>query len=136
MSTTTAPRKPGSARALFARTILMCEIFVVLFAALVCFGLSVAPVGAIVAVGAWLIVLAGAAAGTLGRGPVGFALGWVLQALLVATGVAMTLLSPFLVVMVAVAVVFAVLWAVSLRIGARVDVERQERYAAELALQT
>lgn len=134
MSTTTAPRKPGSARALFARTILLCEIFVVLFAALVCFGLSVAPVGVIVAVAAWLVVVAAAAAGTLARGPVGFVLGWVLQVLLVVTGVAMTLLSSFLVVMVAVGLVFAVLWGVSLRIGARIDVERQERYAEEVAL--
>lgn len=134
MTTTPAPRRPGSARQLFARTILLCEVLVVLFAALVCFGLRVAPTGVILGAAAGLGCLCLAAAALLRRGRLGEVLGWAAQVLLVAAGVAMTVAESFLGVMVVVAVIFLAIWVVAGRVGRRIDVERQERYEAELAL--
>lgn len=106
----------------------------VLFAALVCFGLRVAPTGVIVSGAAGLVVLCLAAAALLHRGRLGEVLGWATQVLLVAAGVVMTVAESFLGVMVVLAVVFLVMWVVAGRVGRRIDVERHERYEAELAL--
>ena len=102
---TDQPRPPSSARRLFSMTILVSEVFVVLFAVLVVVGLRLVPAGAAWAGAAALTVLLVTAAGLL-RTRAGYLLGWVAQLALL---------------------------AVSQRVGGRVDRERRERHAAELA---
>jgi hypothetical protein len=124
---TPAPlRRPGSARQMFAMTVLVSEIFVVLFATLVAHGLEVADRGLVWAVGGAAMVACAVAAGLLRRGRAGYVLGTVVQVLLVLSGLAVP-------TMFIIGGIFAVLWIVSMRVGGRVDVERQERYRAELA---
>ena len=101
------------------------EVFVVLFAALVAFGLrepgsSVGPIWA-VAGGVALLCLIAAA---LVRRRFGIWLGSAVQVVLVASGV----MVPMMYVM---GVVFAALWVLALVLGGRIDGERAERAAAE-----
>ena len=118
------PRR--SARNLFALTTLVLEAFVVLFGALVAYGLQLADPLVIVLTAAIIALLAITAAGLVRRGRVGYALGWGVQVLLVASGV-------FVPMMFIVGGIFALLWFTSLRIGAQIDVERVEREDAEEA---
>lgn len=115
-------RPPRPAKQLFATTVLVLEAFVVLFAALVAYGLRLAEPAPIAATGALLAVVAVLAARTV-RTAVGYPLGWVLQVWLLLTG----LLIP---AMFVVGAVFAILWVVGLRLGGRIDRERAERLAA------
>ena len=118
------PRR--SARNLFALTTLVLEAFVVLFAALVAYGLQLAETWAIWVAGGVIAVLAILAAGLVRRGKVGYALGWAVQGMLV--------LSGFIVpMMFIVGALFTLIWHVSLRMGAQIDVERVEREDAEEA---
>lgn len=126
-TTDAAPRPPGSARLLFARTILVSEAFVVLFATLVAHGLRLADRPLVWAVGGAVMVAAVLATAALRRPRVGLVAGSIVQLVLVASGLVVPM-------MFVVGVVFALIWAVSLQLGGRIDVERQERYAAELAL--
>ncbi|MDD9206563.1 DUF4233 domain-containing protein [Georgenia sp. 10Sc9-8] len=121
-----APRRPGSARRLFATTVLACEAFVVFFAALVAVGLQLAPPAAVLGAGGGLVLLCVLAAGLLRRGRTGYVLGTVVQVLLLAAGLAVPM-------MVVLGLVFGALWVVAWRTGGRIDVERTERYEAELA---
>lgn len=122
-SSTPASKPPSSARQLFCMTILVCEAFVVFFAALVAYGLQLAS-GATVAVagsaGALLCVMA---AGLLRRGPAGYAVGTAVQVLLLVAGI-------WIPAMLVVGGVFAVLWVIALRLGSRIDRERVERLRA------
>ena len=128
MSTTdAAPRPPGSARLLFARTVLVSEAFVVLFATLVAHGLRLADRPLVWAAGGAVMLAAVLATAALRRPRVGLVAGSIVQLVLVASGLVVPM-------MFVVGVVFALIWAVSLQLGGRIDVERQERYAAELAL--
>lgn len=113
---------PRPAKRLFSSTVLVLEAFVVLFAALVAFGLRLADPVAIAAAAGTVALAAVLAAGLL-RTPVGYPLGWVVQVWLLLSG----LLIP---AMFVVAGVFAVLWVVGLRVGGRIDRERAERAAA------
>ncbi|MDQ1245701.1 MAG: hypothetical protein QG597_68 [Actinomycetota bacterium] len=70
-------------------------------------------------VGAGLAVLCVVAAGLVAR-PFGVALGWVVQVLVIATGV----LVPM---MVALGGIFAVLWWVAIRYGRRADAAADQR---------
>ena len=97
----------------------MLEAFVVLFAALVAFGLRVAEPSHVWLVGGALALSLVLAAGVLGR-PGGYVVGSVLQVAVVASGLAVPL-------MYVVGAIFAVLWVASLRLGARIDRERAER---------
>ena len=63
------------------------------------------------------------------RSVVGYALGWIIQAGLIVAAIAVPELRTHL---LAVAITFTVIWVVSLRVGARIDVERAERYQGEL----
>lgn len=101
------------------------EIFVIVFAALVAFGLrepgtSVGPIWAVAGGGALLCLIAAG----LVRRPVGLWLGSLVQVLLIASGLVVP--SMYL-----VGVVFAVLWVVAIVLGRRIDVERAERAALE-----
>lgn len=122
---TDQPRPPSSARRLFSMTILVSEVFVVLFAVLVVVGLRLVPAGAAWAGAAALTVLLVTAAGLL-RTRAGHVLGWVAQLALLAVSVTV----PTMLVLTGV---FVVMWAVAQRVGGRVDRERRERHAAELA---
>ncbi len=122
---TDQPRPPSSARRLFSMTILVSEVFVVLFAVLVVVGLRVVPAGAAWAGAAALTVLLVTAAGLL-RTRAGNLLGWVAQLALLAVSVTV----PTMLVLTGV---FVVMWVVAQRVGGRVDRERRERHAAELA---
>jgi hypothetical protein len=101
---------------------LVLEACVVLFAALVAFGLRVADPAAVWLLGGALALSLVLAAGLLRR-PGGYVVGSILQVAVVAGG----LLVPLMYV---VGGVFAVLWAASLRLGARIDRERAEREQA------
>lgn len=112
-------RPPRSARRQFAATMLVLEACVVLFAALVAYGLRVAEPGAVWLLGGGLALSLLLAAGLL-RQPGGYVVGSVLQVAVVAGGVLVPL-------MFVVGGIFAVLWLASLRLGARIDRERAER---------
>ena len=126
-TTDAAPRPPGSARLLFARTVLVSEAFVVLFATLVAHGLRLADRPVVWAAGGAVMLAAVLATAALRRPRVGLVAGSIVQLVLVAGGLVVPM-------MFVVGVVFALIWVVSLQLGGRIDVERQERYAAELAL--
>lgn len=126
-TTSAPPRRPGSARFLFGATMLVLEVFVVLFGALVAFGLRLVPTGPLVAGSLGLAALMVVATALLRRGSVGWVLGSVAQVLLLATALVLP-------AMVVPALVFGALWIASFVVGGRIDVERQERYAEELRL--
>ena len=114
------PARPArSARRQFGATMLVLEAFVVLFAALVAYGLRATEPGTVWLLGGGLALSLLLAAGLL-RQPGGYVVGSVLQLAVVAGG----LLVPLMFV---VGGLFAVLWLVSLRLGARIDRERAER---------
>lgn len=110
---------------MFCSTILTCELLVVLFAALVAFGLREpgTDVGAIWAVAGGLALVCLVAAAMVRR-PAGLWLGWIVQALLIASGFVVSM-------MFVVGVLFAVLWGVAVHLGGRIDRERAERAAVE-----
>lgn len=118
------PARPRSARRQFCVAVLSLEVFVVLFAALVVYGLRLAdPVTLAVGAGALGLSLA-LAAGLQGR-PGGLVVGSVLQVPLPLAG--LWLAMPMLVV---VGLLFAALWAAGVRLGGRIDTERAARTAA------
>lgn len=98
---------------------LVLEACVVLFAALVAYGLEVAEPRQVWLLGGGLALSLLLAAGLL-RQPGGYVVGSVLQVAVVAGG----LLVPLMFV---VGGVFALLWIAALRLGARIDRERAER---------
>ncbi|MDO5727374.1 MAG: DUF4233 domain-containing protein [Bowdeniella nasicola] len=120
-----APRRPRSARRLFCLVLLILEAFVGLFLALVLAGLALTSspvawvIGALVGGGALL----GAA---LVRNRVGIFLGWAVQIALIATGY-------WIGDMYVLGLIFLALWVASLRLGRRIDVEREQRYHLEIA---
>ncbi|WP_221934860.1 DUF4233 domain-containing protein [Georgenia yuyongxinii] len=118
------PRPPGSARRMFAMTVLVSEVFIVLFASLVAHGLRLADLGLIWGVGGAAMLACAVCAGLL-RHRAGYVLGSVVQVLLLAAG----FLLPMMFV---IGVIFGVLWVASVQLGGRIDVERKQRYAAEL----
>ncbi|MCL3860256.1 DUF4233 domain-containing protein [Actinotalea sp. K2] len=115
------PRRKRSARHQFAATILVLEAFVVFFAALVAFGLRLAPTGVVWAVGGALALSLVLVAGML-RWPAGYVAGSVLQVAVLATGLAVPM-------MFVVGGIFVAMWVVALRLGGRIDRERREREA-------
>lgn len=119
-----APRPRRSARAMFGASVLVTEALVVLFAGLVAYGLELASTAAILGGGGGIALGALLAAALLRHGILGYALGSMLQVLIVATGLVVPM-------MFGVGGIFAVLWLVSLRVGGQIDVERVERERAE-----
>lgn len=120
----TAPseRPPRSLRRSFAAMVLVGEVLVVGFAALVAKDLSGVS-GRTVAVAAGVTaVLALLAAGLL-RSRVGYLLGWLVQVVLVVSGV-------WVPMMFFVGIVFAVVWGFVLVAGGRADAVTAQRIAA------
>ncbi len=109
---------------MFTSAVLTFEIPMVLFAALVAFGLrdrsdSVGPIWAVAGVMALLCLVAAA----LVRTPAGLWVGSGVQVLLVASGFVIS--SMFL-----MGAIFAALWVIAIVLGNRIDRERAERDAA------
>lgn len=115
------PKKRRSIKVMFASTVLLLEAFVVLFATLVVFGLrsDTIPVGVILGVGLALSAVLIVACAFLTK-PYGMLLGWVLQVLVLATGI----VEPM---MFLVGTLFALTWLYGIRTGARLDRENAER---------
>ena len=114
---------PRSLRQSLASIVLGFETIVVFLAALVIWGLAptengtwgLPPWVALAAGGVLILGLVAAIA--LLRSPVGFALGWAMQALILASG----FLNP---AMFFVGAIFGGLWAYCMVVGARIDRER------------
>ncbi|GAB3555344.1 hypothetical protein GCM10027404_31950 [Arthrobacter tumbae] len=115
------PKKRRSVKVMFASTVLLLEAFVVLFATLVVFGLrsDTIPVGVILGVGLTLSAVLILSCAFLTK-PYGILLGWVLQVLIIATGIA----EPM---MFLVGILFALTWLYGIRTGARLDRENAQR---------
>lgn len=106
-------RRPRSVRATLASIVLATEFVVVLLAALVVWGLRDLPAPVALGGGAALLVLIVVAA-ALARSSIGIALGWLVQIVLLVTGV----------VQVAVGIVgllFGAFWLYCMIVGGRID---------------
>ncbi|KRF04566.1 hypothetical protein ASH00_13170 [Arthrobacter sp. Soil782] len=115
------PKKRRSVKVMFASTVLLLEAFVVLFATLVVFGLrsDTIPVGVILGVGLTLSAVLIVSCALLTK-PYGILIGWILQVLIIATGIA----EPM---MFLVGILFALTWLYGIRTGARLDRENAQR---------
>jgi len=94
--------------------VLVFEAIVLGLAIPVALALSDADGGAVVAVGLTLVVLCFLAAGLLGRGQVGLAIGWVVQVAAVLAGFVIP-------VMFFLGVLFGLLWFFAIRLGRKGD---------------
>lgn len=121
------PKKRRSTKVMFASTVLLLEAFVAFFATLAVFGLrrDDFPPVLILSVGIGLSVVLILACAVLSK-PWGVALGWILQLVLILTGLA----EPM---MYLVGALFALAWWYGIRTGIRIDSEsaRREREQAE-----
>lgn len=115
------PKKRRSIKTMFASTVLLLEAFVAFFATLVVFGLyrDVVPPALILGLGIGLSVVLVLCCALLRR-PAGYAIGWVLQVLLIVTG----FVEP---VMFVVGLLFALSWWYAVRTGGRLDRENAQR---------
>lgn len=120
------PKKRRSTKVMFASTVLLLEGFVAFFATLAVFGLrrEEFPPVLILSVGIALSLVLVFTCAVLSK-PWGVALGWILQLVLILTGI----LEP---TMFVVGVLFAVAWWYGIRTGIRIDGEaaRREREQA------
>lgn len=114
------PRRARTVTETLGSIVLACEILVVFLAALVAFGLNaiqgMPPVFALVAGGILCVALI-VAIGLLRRRS-GRILGWILQAIIVATGF-------FLPAMFFIGALFAAMWAYSMITGQRIDRQKE-----------
>ncbi|MFI8595904.1 DUF4233 domain-containing protein [Kocuria koreensis] len=121
-------KKPGSVKVMFASTVLLLEAFVVFFGTLAYFGLEHLHSGTGTKVSVMIggLVLAAAFVYNCAvlRKPWGYAMGWILQLLLVATG----FLLP---AMFVIGLCFMAAWWYSMVTGTRIDREKKERWEAE-----
>ena len=122
----TPPRAPRSLRRSFAAMVLVGEILVVGFATLVAKDLSDVSGSTLAVVAGGTALLCVLAAGLL-RSPVGYALGWLVQLLLVLSGF-------WVPMMFFVGIVFAAIWFVALQQGGRADAITAQRLAHEREL--
>ena len=105
-----------------ASIVLAFEVIVVFLASLVAFGLKVQP-GPVALIGGGVICLALLVTLALLRYEWSFALGWVLQGVIVATGI-------FVPVMWVIGLIFAGMWVYCMVVGGRID--RQKAAAEEM----
>lgn len=115
------PRKRRSTKVMFASTVLLLEAFVVFFATLAVFGLKRGefPPALILGTGIALSVVMIFACAVLSR-PWGVGLGWILQIVLILTGI----VEPM---MFLVGALFALAWWYGIRTGIRIDSESAQR---------
>ena len=122
-------KTPRSVKVMFSSTVLALEAFVVFFATLTEYGMGESSTGWVLGGGFVLCAVFMAACAVLKK-PYGYAVGWVLQLVLIATGV----LVPMMYV---IGVLFALSWWYGVRTGARLDREtaaravEQERWERE-----
>jgi hypothetical protein len=121
------PKKRRSTKVMFASTVLLLEAFVMFFATLAVFGLRRGefPPALILGVGIALSVVMVLACAFL-RKPWGIGLGWVLQVVLILTGI-------FEPAMFLVGVLFAICWWYGIRTGIRLDREAGQREREQAA---
>lgn len=119
------PKKRRSIKVMFASTVLLLEAFVVLFATLVVYGLrsDTIPQGVVLGLGLGLSTVLILSCALLTK-PYGIYLGWILQVLIILTGLA----EPMMFV---VGTLFALTWLYAIRTGARLDRENAERDRAQ-----
>ena len=106
-------RRPRTVTASLAAIVLACEFLIVVLAALVLLGLRDLPPGIALGGGAALLVLIAAAA-ALSTRPVGIALGWVVQVVLLLT-------FRLNLAVGVVGLIFVALWVYSMIVGRRID---------------
>lgn len=121
------PKKRRSTKVMFASTVLLLEAFVMFFATLAVFGLRRGefPPALILGVGIALSVVMVLACAVL-RKPWGIGLGWVLQVVLILTGI-------FEPAMFLVGALFAICWWYGIRTGIRLDREAGQREREQAA---
>lgn len=121
------PKKRRSTKVMFASTVLLLEAFVMFFATLAVFGLRRGefPPALILGVGIGLSAVMVLACAVL-RKPWGIGLGWVLQVVLILTGI----IEP---AMFLVGVLFGICWWYGIRTGIRIDREAGEREREQAA---
>jgi hypothetical protein len=115
------PRKRRSTKVMFASTVLLLEAFVVFFATLAVFGLKRGefPPALILGTGIALSLIMIFACAVLSR-PWGVGLGWILQVVLILTGI----VEPM---MFLVGGMFGLAWWYGIRTGIRLDSESAQR---------
>jgi hypothetical protein len=115
------PKKRRSTKVMFASTVLLLEAFVVFFATLAVFGLRRGefPPALILGTGIALSLVMVFACAVLSR-PWGVALGWILQTVLILTGI----VEPM---MFLVGALFGLAWWYGIRTGIRIDSESAQR---------
>ncbi|KQX68838.1 DUF4233 domain-containing protein [Angustibacter sp. Root456] len=118
-------RPPRSLRRSFAAMVLVGEVLVVGFAALVAKDLSDVS-GRTVALAAGVTALLAVLAAGLLRSRLGYVLGWLVQVVLVVSGV-------WVPMMFFIGIVFAVVWGFVLVAGGRADAVTAQRLAAARA---
>jgi hypothetical protein len=106
-------RRPRSVTSSLASIVLAVEFLIVVLASLVLFGLRDLPPAIALGGGGALLVLIAIAAALASR-PVGIALGWVVQALLLLSGFQ----NPAVGI---VALIFVALWVYSMIVARRID---------------
>ena len=121
------PRKRRSTKVMFASTVLLLEAFVMFFATLAVFGLRRGefPPAVILGVGIALCVVMIVACAFLTR-PWGIGLGWILQLVLILSGI-------FEPAMFLVGALVAAAWWYGIRTGIRLDREAGERAREQAA---
>lgn len=107
-----------STKRTLAATTLAAEALVVFFATLVASRLSSVGLTTSLVAGGVLLVLCVLCAGMLRR-PSGYALGWVLQLVIIASGF-------WVPIMFAIGVVFALIWWAAIHWGTRIEREQAE----------
>ncbi|QHK19354.1 DUF4233 domain-containing protein [Pseudarthrobacter psychrotolerans] len=115
------PKKRRSTKVMFASTVLLLEAFVVFFATLAVFGLKRGefPPAVILGIGIALSVVMVLACAVLSK-PWGVGLGWILQIVLILTGI----IEPM---MFLVGALFGLAWWHGIRTGIRIDSEATKR---------
>jgi hypothetical protein len=115
------PKKRRSTKVMFASSVLLLEAFVVFFATLAVFGLRRGefPPALILGTGIALSLVMVFACAVLSK-PWGVALGWILQIVLILTGI----VEPM---MFLVGALFGLAWWYGIRTGIRIDSESAQR---------
>lgn len=119
------PKKRRSIKVMFASTVLSLEAFVVFFAALVAFGIGAREIPPAVLLTGGIVFSAVliAVCAFLAK-PYGYAVGWAMQVLLIATGFVVPM-------MFLVGALFTLTWWYGIKTGARLDRENVQRDAEQ-----
>ena len=120
------PKKERSVMVLFTSTVLLGEAFVIAFFGLMLYGLNQDEGGLWMLIGALVFALITGAAARFVTKPAGLVFGWIIQAVLIASG----FLEPFGFL---VGIAFAAAWWYAVVKGKQIDREKQQRAAEEEA---